>query len=200
MNSEYKILNNNTNLIICFGGMGLKFGKIPPFEFLRYLSSNFKDNCDLIFYIDKNKCWYHKGIHGITNNIADTIIYLNKIIKNYKKVLFMGTSAGGYASLLFGSLCDNVYNIISFMPQTILTNPINLKYANLKNIIDKNKKYILCGDVSIRDKNDNHHILHVENLESFSNIEIIKFNNLIMKQLRDDGIIKKLINNILFED
>lgn len=198
--SEYKIFNNNNYLIVCFGGNALQFGGILPFEFLNYLSSIYTD-CDLLFYIDKNHCWYHKGIQGITNNIDDTILYLNKIIKdgNYEKVIFMGTSAGGYASILFGSLCDNVNNVISFIPQTILDNPIDLKYSNLKYIINKNTKYIICGDTSIQDKNNNHHILHCENIECFSNVKIIKTNGVNLKQLRDNGSIKKIINDILLE-
>ena len=35
--NEYKIINGNKNLIICFGGSALKFGGILPFEFLNYL-------------------------------------------------------------------------------------------------------------------------------------------------------------------
>jgi hypothetical protein len=198
-NSEYRIINNNKSLIICFGGMALKFGGLLPFEFLNYLSSTYRDNCDLIFYIDKNRCWYHKGIQDITNNIEDTILYLNSIIKNgnYQKVIFMGTSAGGYASILFGSLCENVNNVISFMPQTLLNNPIDIKYSNLKNIINENTKYIVCGDTSIRNNEDNHHISHCENIECFSNVKIIKMNGLNLKQLRDNGFIKIIIDDIL---
>jgi hypothetical protein len=198
--SEYKIFNNSDKLIVCFGGMALQFGGILPFEFLNYLVSIYTE-FDLLFYIDQNQCWYHKGIRDITNNIDCTILHLNQIIKdgNYKKVIFMGTSAGGYASILFGSLCDNVNNVISFIPQTILNNPIDLKYSNLKNIINKNTKYILCGDTSIQDKNDSHHILHCENIECFSNVKIIKTEGVNMKQLRDNGSIKKIIDDILFE-
>ena len=107
----------------------------------------------------------------------------------------MGTSAGGYASILFGSLCDNVNNVISFAPQTILNNPINLTYSNLKNIINKNTKYIICGDTSIQNKNDFHHILHCEYIECFSNVKIIKNNGLNIKNLRDNGSIKKIIDD-----
>jgi len=109
-----------------------------------------------LFYIDKNQCWYHKGIHSITNNIDYTILYLNKIIKdvNYEKVIFIGTSAGDYASILFNSLCDNINNVISFILHTILNNPIDLKYSNLKNIINKNTKYIIYGNTSIQNKNN----------------------------------------------
>ena len=63
--SEYKIFNNSKKLIVCFGGMALAFLGVPPFEFLNYLSSIYKD-CDLLFYIDKDQCHYHKGINGIT--------------------------------------------------------------------------------------------------------------------------------------
>ena len=85
--NEYKIINGNKNLLLCFGGMALQFGGILPFEFLNYLSSVYKNNCDLIFFIDRHQCWYHKGIQDITNNIDDTVLYLNNIIKdgNYEK-------------------------------------------------------------------------------------------------------------------
>uniref|UniRef100_A0A6C0HRX9 Alpha/beta hydrolase n=1 Tax=viral metagenome TaxID=1070528 RepID=A0A6C0HRX9_9ZZZZ len=199
--SEYKIFNNNKKLIICFGGLALQIGGILPFEFLNYLSCTYT-GCDLLFYIDKNQCWYHKGIQGITNNIDDTVLHLNNIIKdgNYEKVIFMGVSAGGYASILFGSLCDNVNNVnnvISFIPQTILNNPINSTYSNLKNIINKNTNYIIYGDTSIQDKNDYHHILHCKNIECFSNVKINKNNCFNMKKLRDNGSIKKIIDDLL---
>jgi hypothetical protein len=198
--SEYKIINGCHNLIVCFGGSALQFGGILPFEFLNYLSSMYKNDCDLIFYIDSHQSWYHKGIKDITNNIDETTLYLNNIIKNenYKKIIFMGTSAGGYGAILFGSLCNNVNNVISFIPQTILKNPINLNYSNLKNIINENTKYILYGDNSIQDINDNHHILHCENIECFANVKIIKNNSCNLKELRDNGFIKNILDSIIF--
>lgn len=198
--NEYKIINGNKNLLLCFGGLALQFGGILPFEFLNYLSSIYKNNCDLIFFIDNHQCWYHKGIKDITNNIDETILYLNNIIKdgNYQKVIFMGTSAGGYGAILFGSMCNNVNHVISFIPQTIIKNPINLNYSNLKNIINKNTKYILYGNKGIKDKNNLHHILHCENIECFTNVKIIKNNNCNLKELRDNGFIKNTIDDIIF--
>ena len=197
--SEYKIINGNKILIICFGGLALQFGGILPFEFLNYLSSNYTNSCDLIFYVDKQQCWYHKGIKDITNTTDETVLYLNNIIQasNYEKIIFMGVSAGGYASILFGSLCDNINNVISFIPQTIVNNPINLNYTNLKSVINTNTKYILYGDVSSTDKH--HNISHCENIEEFTNVQIIKNNNFNIKVLRDSGAIKKIIDDILFE-
>jgi hypothetical protein len=119
------ILHGNKTAIVCFGGKGLKFGGILPFEFLNYLSSNYQDQCDLYFFIDEHQSWYHEGIKGITTSIDDTVLYLKNLLRNYDKVLFMGTSAGGYAAILFGSLCN--VNVISFIPQTKLKNPIDEK-------------------------------------------------------------------------
>ena len=200
--SEFKIINGNKILIVSFGGMISKFGNILPFEFLNYLSSIYLDSCDLYFFIDKNQCWYHKGIKDITNNIDETVLYINNIIKNknYEKVLFIGVSAGGYGAILFGSLCNNINNVISFKPQTIIKNPIDSNYSNLKKVINKNTSYLLYGDNSVNDKNDNHHISHCENLKDFPNVKIIKGNNCVLKKLRDDGYIKSLIDNIIFKD
>jgi hypothetical protein len=207
---ECKILNNNKNLIVCFGGLALQMGKIPPFEFLRYLSSLYTNKCDLYFFIDRKQCWYHKGINNITTNIDETVDYLKNIIKNYEKVIFMGTSAGGYAAILFGSLC-NVSNVISFIPQTILKNsfisqhilnnpnhPIhNSKYKNLKEIINNTTQYLLYGNPNIKNINNFHHICHCYNLQSYKNVTIINNNNFNLKKIRDDGFIKKIIDDII---
>ncbi len=197
--SEYKIINGNKNLIICFGGMALKFGGMLPFEFLNYLSANYTNNCDLFFYIDIHQCWYHKGIQGITNNIDETISYLNHIIDsgNYEKVIFMGTSAGGYAAILFGSLCNNVTSVISFIPQTMLKEAIDSNYSDLKNTINKNTKYILYGDTSIHNINDIHHISHCENIEYFTNVQVIKNFGCDLKKIRDSGFIKNTIDYLI---
>jgi len=195
---EYKILNNNNNLIVCFGGMNLCMHGIPPFEFLKYLSFVYTNSCDLYFYIDRQQCWYHKGIYNITNNIDDTVTYLKDIIKNYEKVIFMGVSAGGYAAILFGSLC-NVHNVISFIPQTILDKPLYPKYKNLKVIINNTTEYLLYGDPVIINIKDLHHIRHCNNLQEFKNVKIIKNKNLILKKLRNEGVIKKIIDDIIIK-
>lgn len=195
--SELQYINGNKNVICCFGGMALKMGGVPVFEFLNYLSSIYKNKFDLLFYIDKHQCCYHKGIEGITNNIDETISYLNAKIKNYDKIIFMGTSAGGYASILFGSLCNNVHHVISFIPKIKLNHPLNKKYSNLVNVINVNTNYILFGDMGIKDINDAHHISQCEYLEHFPNVKIIKKNSINLKKLRDNGTIKNTIDEIL---
>lgn len=199
--SEIEIINNSKFLICCFGGMALKMGGIIPFEFLNYLSKTYNNKYDLLFYIDKKQCCYHKGIDGITNNIEETVLYLNNKIskRNYEKIIFMGVSAGGYASILFGSLCNNINNVVSFIPKSNLTNPIDEKYGNLKNIINQTTKYILIGDIRIKNIDDSHHISQCENLKERRNVQIIKFNGVNLKKLRNNGFIKILIDKIFLQ-
>lgn len=196
---ELEKLNNNDTVICCFGGMAHKMGGILPFEFLNFLSKTYENKYDLIFYIDTNQCCYHKGIQGITNNIDETILYLNNkfIERKYKKIIFMGVSAGGYASILFGSLCNNVDHVISFIPKTILNDPIDKKYKNLKCFINNYTNYILIGDLSIKNINDDHHILYCELLSEYKNVNIIKMNKVDLKILRDNGTIKKILDDVI---
>ncbi len=199
-NSEYIINKNSKTLIISFGGYALKFGGILPFEFLNFLNKHFED-VDKIFYIDKHHISYHKGIDGITKNIDETVIYLKEKIKNYEKVIFMGISAGGYASLLFGSLL-NVTKVIAFIPQTILKNQLLIKnydkkYINLKNIINKDTKYYVYGDLSITHINDSHHISQVTNIEHFPNVTVYKRNSINIKNMKNSGELLNILQNII---
>ena len=197
MSSEFRIHNDsNRYLIVCFGGMALGFAGVPPFEFLKHLSRNYT-NVDLSFFIDKKQCWYHKGIDGLTNSIDETVDYLNKLInaKEYKHVIFIGNSAGGYASILFGSLC-NVQTVIATCPQTIhrakMSDP---KYHDLKRIINKSTKYILHGDVSNKNKHDLHNIYECYNISEYKNVQIIEHKEFNFKHLQDSGCFKKYIDS-----
>ena len=199
--SEHKIIKKKSKyLIVTFGGFALAFGRILPFEFLNFLSKTYDNkNIDLYFFIDKNQCWYHKGIDGITKNIDETVSYLKNIINksSYKKIIFMGVSAGGYASILFGSLC-NVSNVIAFGPRTTFDKKmIDSRYFNLKNIINNKTEYILHGDKKIKDKNNHHHISQCMNLHCFKNVKIIQHDGLDMRTLRDNGTIKQQLDRIL---
>jgi len=200
--SELSMIRGNKILICCFGGMAMRMGGILPFEFVRYLSSIYSNTCDLLFYIDKRRCCYHNGIEGISYNIEDTVKYLNSKIhsREYEKIIFMGVSAGGYASILFGSLCKDVSHVISFIPKVKLSIPVNKKYENLKDVVaNTSTKYVLFGDTSITDIDDHHHISQCEILESFPNVSVIRKSRVDMKVLRDTGVIKNVIDSILYQ-
>lgn len=193
--SELKKIQNSEILVVCFAGLWHQMGGIQPFEFLNFLTKSY-ENIDSIFYIDKHQSWYHKGIQGITKNIDETVKYLDRQIKGYKKVIFMGVSSGGYAAILFGSLC-NIQNVVAFMPQTIMKNLINQKYRDLKPYINLTTKYFLFGNLSAP-VNDVHHISQCRRICPKDNVileEIFDFN---MKVFRDSGQLKAFLDNLIF--
>ena len=195
--TEYRIINGNKNLIVAFGGKALQFGMIPPFEFLRYLSATYQD-CDLVFYIDIDQCWYHKGLRGITSNVDDTATYLTSLSKNYENVTFIGTSAGGYAAILFGSLC-RVDHVVAFIPQTLLKDPVDERYGDLKRHINSSTKYLLYGDASIKDVDHDHHVRHCDNLDC-PGVSVTRLDGCDMRILRNNGTLKEILDGVVFKN
>lgn len=187
------IVGNNKKIIISFSGQGSGMGTIPQFEFVNFLEKQY-NNYDRHFYLDKYSKWYHKGIDGISKNINETLLYLKEIINYFEDVIFIGSSAGGYAAILFGSLL-NVNKIIAFKPQTIIKSQkeIDNNYINLKQYINTTTKYYIYGDINV--VNDNlHHISHCENINIYPNV-ILNINYEIdLKKLRDNGTLKNIMD------
>ena len=192
--SELILSNNNDTVIICFGGFALKIGGIPPYDFLNFLTINFK-NVDKFFYRDIKQMCYHMGIENISENIETTVNYLKTKIKKYKRVIFTGNSAGAYAALLFGSLL-NVSDVIVFNPITILygrKDIYDLRYIDLsQNIINNKTNYYLYGDISIEDINDRHNIKHCKNISNYMNVEIIYKREIDLKKMKESGELLKI--------
>ena len=199
MTDSYLEINNPNNdlLIISFGGCALKLGGILPFECLKSLTIWFP-NANLRFIVDKNHAHYHKGIDGISTTISETKVFLEKIISGYKKVVFIGISAGGYAAILFGSLLHISY-VISFVPQTILKNNdiYEKKYNNLASVINNSTQYFIYGDTSITNTADLHHIRHVKNIEQFENVHITYIDRISLPKMRDNGQLEQIITSCI---
>ena len=83
---EYYGTNNDKEiLIVTFGGSNLRSTcGLPPFEFKNCLT-NWFPSIDKKFFIDSHQCWYQRGIKGISTNIEDTKVYLEKVIDGYKE-------------------------------------------------------------------------------------------------------------------
>jgi hypothetical protein len=191
----YKInVPNADTLIVSFAGNAKLFGGIPRFEFVNFLK---QFNVSKHFYIDEHNDLYHKGLIG-TTSIDETVTYLKNEIKQYKRVLFLGNSGGGYAAILFGSLLE-VTMVLAFVPQTIRRNDIvDEKYRDISHFINNKTKYYIYGDTSIINPLDCHHISHCERISHHPNVFLIKKNGLYLKEMRDSGelfdILKTIIN------
>jgi len=190
--------NENDTLIVSFAGQGFGYGGIAQFEFVNFLNAHYKDY-DKRFYLDRHRMWYHRGIDEVSNDIAGTLSYLAEQIKPYKRVIFIGSSAGGYAAILFGSLLA-VDTVIAFRPQTNIANfskPYlsEPQYHNLRGFINTTTKYHLYADPA--DQDPYHRFSHCENVEVSSNVNVVALKGLDMKTLRDEGHLLQIFRSII---
>ncbi len=105
------------SLLVLFGGIAGNVS-MPVFEFFR-VTAEFP--VKKAFLRDPRRGWYQLGIPGVGDSADSVRRLLDEIITraNVDRVVMAGASAGGYAALLFGSLC-HVDEVIAFSPQTFV--------------------------------------------------------------------------------
>jgi hypothetical protein len=109
--------SDSRTLLMAFGGISGGLG-MPPFEFL---SLTGQIPVKRLFVRDLRQAWYHHGLplHGDTlSDVTDT---LRELIAEHEvqRLVVTGNSAGGYASLVFGTLLGADV-VLCFAPQTVL--------------------------------------------------------------------------------
>ena len=113
--SYVKVGDDNKKLVVSFAGNGSPyFQRKTSLMKLKYEHNNFD-----VLYLRNQYQWYLGGLKGIGKNINCTIAFLRRHFAKYDKVVCTGHSAGGYASLLFGSLLK-VNKVIATNAQTDL--------------------------------------------------------------------------------
>lgn len=181
-NLEFYTKGSET-LLVSFGGMALKMG-MSMFEFNSAISEL---DVDSLFLRDIKRIWYQNGISEKFNSVNLVTELLNSYTKKYRKVVFIGNSSGGFASIMFG-IKLNVNTIISFSPQTCLIrqfgdnrwNPMleelystYFQHNDLKPLLDLcdyNSSIIICVP-----KNNFEDMLHVNHIRNSRNIEVLEF-------------------------
>uniref|UniRef100_A0A6C0HA31 Alpha/beta hydrolase n=1 Tax=viral metagenome TaxID=1070528 RepID=A0A6C0HA31_9ZZZZ len=194
--SFYKINEIKTDtLFVSFSGYGKDYGSLPRFEFVNFFTKHFNE-INRHFYVDTYLSCYHKGICGISNNIDETVEYLRNEIKDYKNVVFLGDSGGGYAAILFGSLL-NVTSVVATRPLTIrYDKDIDEKYRDISKYINTTTKYYIYGDLSVSNKKDPHHISHCLRISKYPNVFITKKDRIDLKKMRDSGELYKILYSV----
>lgn len=206
-------------LVVAFGGIAQQLS-MPPFEFKNFLTNNFGD-INFIFIRDMEQAWYFNGIRGLSENIEENIKGIKEIIKDIpaNKIIFIGNSMGGYASILYGILL-NIDNVLAFAPQTFIDkdtrkktgddrwknqiNKIHKKlsdhpYFNLNNLNDvenNTKVHLFYGNRSKLD------VIHANNLKQNKNTSLFLEKNSshgVIKDLKKSGKLKKIFNHIINE-
>lgn len=122
-----RIIPDARSTVIAFGGMSTRLG-MPPAEFLKTFT---KKNINTVFVKDFQQCWYQKGLLGLSTDIQQTVeVIKDRIPEKQENIYTVGTSAGGFAAILFGVLL-NADKIIAFGPQTILTEEVFQNFKSL---------------------------------------------------------------------
>ncbi len=113
--SDVKV--DSSTLLLAFGGMKGKLD-IPPFEFFG-LTGEMPIN--RLFVRDLKQAWYHRGVRRHGSTIPEVAKHLDRIIarQQIERLVVVGTSAGGYAALIFGSLLG-ADRVLCWGPQTSL--------------------------------------------------------------------------------
>lgn len=118
-------------LAITFGGLLMRVGMMPPFEFFNIMSRSAP--AKKIFVRDHWQAWYHRGVRDVAADIEGVETSLRRIRDEQRpaKVVTLGTSAGGYAALLFGYLLGAT-EIHAFSPQTFISPELRARYGDTR--------------------------------------------------------------------
>lgn len=183
-------------IVVSFAGHGLKFGGVPRIEFKQFISSKFP-HIDALYVVDVNRKCYHYGIQGVSTSIEDTTEYIRNITNPYKKKVFIGVSAGGYAAMLFGSLL-NVENVLAFVPQTLLRSPkFKDEYRELLPFLNKQTQYKLIGDSNISNSLHIHDISHCDRVAHLPNVKVIKLQDVSVAHMRSNGMLYDFLKSVI---
>jgi predicted esterase YcpF (UPF0227 family) len=206
---DYIIEDHNTDsLIVSFGGSGYDQNGEAQYSLLKFLE---KEKISTIFLRDQANCWYFAGVRGLSKDVQSTVSGLNNLISNirHKKTIFIGVSAGGFAALLYGILC-NADLVTAINPQTLLQknvqcfahgnlyklkwcNQEDMIYRNIKNInsFNKTKIEIYYG------KDDPIDVFHSGRMENFYNTTLYAVegtHSTTAVEIRDNGMLKYILD------
>lgn len=210
-----EIGTGSKTLLITFAGISGAIG-LYPFEFFK-TTHGFE--IDKIFIRDLEQSWYHKGMKGISDSIETTAKYLKSIIKshNYKKVVCLGNSMGGYAAIVIGYLIKADI-VLAFAPQTFLDTKNRQKYGDNrweeqisalpegvdKNYLDLSKLLISPNDkikiniyYSLDERID---VEHVNKIKKCKNVNLYPYKDgghQLVQLLRKNGDLYRILRNTL---
>ncbi len=131
-----------------------------------------KFNTDTLLLKDPSMAWYLTGIDNLSTDVRSTVDFIHKYTYKYDKLLFFGSSMGGYAAILYGSLVNHNNKIINaFAPQVSISHDVDVpNHWTIKAVKERvdpyiseyDKKFISLSDakLSIPENTFIHHSKH----------------------------------------
>lgn len=208
--------NASNTLVVTFASLGGASG-VSTFEFF---SSIFPFDVDKIFIRDMATSWYLQGLQGMGTSLPETVEFLKEQIAlgQYKHVLFMGYSMGGYAAIAHGVLAD-ADTILSFGPQTFVDAENRRRYgdvrwakqmANIPTQTDRRLQdlKVLLDSVSYHSQIQVYHAVgysidqvHAQHIAACRNVELHacgEGGHLFIQDMKKSGQLYRIIRNALF--
>lgn len=193
-------------LLVTFGSLLLPANGVPVWNFLR-ATDGMKDS--RLFLRDHQEQWYQRGI--VEYPSVDALAgFLGDLVVGYKRVLFAGSSMGGFAALLFGRrLGVDVYTI---NPQTSLLLDRKLGHDALWNaqldrvlgdrpndaVLDVSLVWPLSGETVIVYSAENWvDVLHAERMTGRPGVTLVprQFDNhLLVRHMTQTGEIARVLS------
>lgn len=199
MNTEHIEKGSNTIFVVFSGFYKNKVNTSFEWNILR------KTYSDVLFLKDDSQSWYLNGIGGVSTDVKSTTLYLNDVIKPYERVIFMGASMGGYASILYGKVSNHkCKQIHAFSPQISLREYSYKPIAdNINGITDYNRfcDLSMIGPLPVKTtiyygkKNNMDHI-QISRMKCIKRMYDTDVHTL-PKFLKENGVLELIIERIL---
>ena len=209
---------DSRTLLLAFGGMVGKIG-IPPFEFFSLTGGM---PTKRLFVRDLRQAWYHRGIPEYGSTLAEVADSLRDLLARQEidRLVVAGTSAGGYAALVFGTLL-RADTVLCFAPQTVLdldilaamddhrwderlgrhvaAAAVDPRFTDLRQMLPAARcadthYEIYFGDSLRADR------LHAERLAGLAGVRLYRFgdgSHNIARSLRDNGALERVLRRAL---
>jgi glycosyltransferase involved in cell wall biosynthesis len=136
---------DRSHLVIAFGGIANQL-YLPPFEFFQATNSL---PYSKILVRDFNQGWYHLGIDKRLDNFKAVLEKLRKTVEELapETICTVGTSAGGYAAIVFGHFLKANF-VHSLAPQTFIDQNNRERIGEIRWQKDISKIYEMQPDSS----------------------------------------------------
>ena len=211
---SFDMTSDSGTLLLAFGGMVGRMG-IPPFEFFSLTGAI---PVKRLFVRDLRQAWYHHGIPHHGSTIPEVAESLSGLIARHEieRLVVAGTSAGGYAALVFGTLLG-ADTVLCFAPQTVLeldiladmddhrwdyriaehpgTGTLDARWTDLRRALPgvrhAKTSYRVYFDDSLRSDR-----LHAERLTDLEGVRLYRFGrggHNIARALRETGALERVL-------
>jgi hypothetical protein len=159
-----------------------------------------------LFLRDHYQCWYLNGIRGLSRGVGETARRLRTLVAGSERVVTIGTSAGGYAAILYGGLMG-ADKIVALGPQSLLQPGIQahahgnlylLKFLDPKDLVFCDLNSIpLPGPIEIHyGEDDGVDAWHAERLSDRMNVTLRPHpgdHSSVFRWLRDEGMVQEML-------